>query len=138
MRPIYETDQDRANEQSVGKYIESVWDCTFVKSDYLTFYDGYLNDPKGLVRAYVEIKTRSNASTKYPTYMLSAAKWQQAVSWSEKTNKPFLLFVKFTDGVFGVKLKKKYKIELGGRHDRGDSADVEKCVFIPMEDFRKI
>jgi hypothetical protein len=70
--------------------------------------------------------------------MMSANKWKKAIQWSEQTKVPFFLLVKFTDGVYGVKLKKNYKIELGGRYDRGDSADVEKCVFIPMEEFKKI
>jgi hypothetical protein len=138
MRPIYETDADRTNQQSVGDYVESVWNCKFVKSDYLDFYDGQINYPDGRVGAYVEIKTRKNASNRYPTYMMSANKWKKAIQWAEQTKVPFFLFVKFTDGVYGVKLKKNYKIELGGRYDRGDSADVEKCVFIPMEEFKKI
>jgi hypothetical protein len=35
-------------------------------------------------------------------------------------------------------MKDNYEIKQGGRYDRGDSMDVEDCIYIPMSDFRKM
>lgn len=137
MRKIYETDLDRQHQSEVGEYLERAWNCTFRASKALANVDGALfcGDE---IQAVVEIKNRRNDSTKYPTYMLSAYKWRCALEISKEYGVPFMLVVKFTDGVFAAKLKDDYPIKTGGRYDRGDAMDVEDCIYIPMEEFKKV
>ena len=137
MRPIYETTQDRVRENEVALYLETKYACRYTQAPKLSPYDGSLSYPDGRLAALVEIKTRRNAKDKYPTYMLSAAKWRSGLSVSADLGVPFLLFVRFTDGLFTTKLKESYPVQRGGRWDRGDTKDVEDCVFIPMVDFRE-
>ena len=138
MRPIYETAQDRAREQEVHTYIMDTLDCDFVQTGSLGNVDGFICYKDGRPAAAVEIKTRKNASDKYPTYMLSANKWRNGLVIAEQYNIPFVLIVRFTDGIFAVSLGKSYKPTQGGRYDRGDAKDIEECIYIPMEKFHKI
>ena len=137
MRKIYETDADRARQQRVSAHLENAWSCKFRKSKSLSCIDGGLfNDDK--LKAIVEVKTRRNTSDKYPTYMLSARKWREALELSKRYDVPFLLVVEFTNGVYATKVKENYQIDKGGRVDRGDALDIEDCIFIPMQDFKRV
>jgi hypothetical protein len=138
MRKIYETETDRQNESKVAKYLETAWNCTFKKSVELSSIDGAVFGPDDKLAALIEIKKRFNSSTRYPTLLLSANKWRSALRLSEESGVPFMLVVEFTDGVFVTKIKKEYPIQKGGRYDRGDSMDLEDCVYIPMSDFKRV
>ena len=138
MRPLYETDFDRARESNVLEYIQSKIDCRVTKAPPKANFDAFLVGPDNLATAMVEIKTRNNASTKYPTYMISASKCTKCNELAESYKVPFVLVVRFTDGVFATTVKGKYLVEMGGRYDRNDPRDREPCVFIPMNKFHKI
>lgn len=138
MRKIYETETDRQKEFQVRQYLATAWDCDYEESPELSFVDCKLTNPDGSIAALVEIKTRTNASTKYPTYMLSAHKWRNALHMANEYRVPFMLVVQFTDGIYAAKIRNDYEIAKGGRTDRNDLMDIEDCVFIPMSDFRKV
>ena len=139
MRKIYETQDDRVRQDEVRQYLEGIWNCVYVQAPTLSHIDGMLyNQDQTTLQALVEIKTRRNASNKYPTYMLSANKWRAVVELSKYHSVPFLLIVKFTDGMYAAKLKDDYPVHQGGRYDRGDAMDVENCIYIPMKEFKKI
>ena len=138
MRPIYETAQDRQREDGVREYISNNYACTYIKSDRLATVDGYLYNPDQDLIAVVEIKCRNNAHNKYPTYMISAVKWRNGLQLAKDRGVIFLLVVSFIDGVYATKVKDFYEIKQGGRYDRGDSKDIENCVYIPMSDFREM
>lgn len=138
MRPIYETPQDRENEASVRDRICELYNCKCRQSVELSSVDGMLVDKDDNGVAIIEIKTRRNAHDKYPTYMLSANKWRSGMKIAEHYRLPFLLFVKFTDGIFYTKLKKHYETARGGRTDRLDPYDQEECIYIDMNNFRRM
>eukprot|EP00919_Chromeraceae_sp_WS-2016_P060823 GHVR01144332.1.p2 GENE.GHVR01144332.1~~GHVR01144332.1.p2 ORF type:complete len:139 (-),score=5.76 GHVR01144332.1:6-422(-) len=138
MRPLYETDSDRARESDVFEYIKSKIDCDVVKAPENAHFDGFLVGPNNLPMAMVEVKNRNNASTKYPTYMLSANKCRKCKELSDSSGVPFVLVVRFTDGVFALTVKGEYPVEMGGRYDRNDPRDKEPCMFIPMDKFHKV
>jgi hypothetical protein len=138
MRPIYETDQDRGREREVHSYLESKLDCVFKVADRLSNVDGFLCSVDGEMVAAVEIKTRRNPKAKYPTYMLSAAKWRNGLETGKIYGVPFVLIVKFTDGIYAVALSDRYKTSHGGRYDRGDARDAEECIYIPIDKFHEV
>ena len=138
MRPLYETDADRSRERSVVDYLTEKHPAyTYKKTpdlhcaDWLMFRNG---ERYGLV----EIKTRTNEYRRYPTYMLSARKWLSMLSESKKYDVRPYLIVKFTDGHYVTMLKEEYPVQVGGRTDRNDLRDKEKCIFIPIEEFKPI
>jgi|TARA_R110001606_G_scaffold799_3_gene3126 hypothetical protein len=137
MRPIYENEYDRSNEGYIKNYIESKSEFTYEKSEPFSSIDGLLFQAGEHV-GNVEIKTRTNASDKYPTYMISATKVGSILRMSKENKVIPLLIVRFTDGVFVVVLEDKYEKRIGGRHDRNDSHDTETCMYIPMTEFVQI
>jgi len=137
VRKIYETEEDRKNQEEVLKHVQNAWNCQYVKTAHLSSVDGFLC-ANNQILALVEVKTRKNASDKYPTYMLSANKWRKALELSDQHKVPFMLVVKFTNGVYAAKLKREYPTHHGGRYDRNDAMDVEECVYIPMKEFRQV
>lgn len=138
MRKIYETELDRQKEAKVRQHLATAWNCDYKESPELSSVDCKLLNPDGSVAALVEIKTRTNASTKYPTYMLSAHKWRNALHMANEYRVPFMLVVQFTDGIYAAKIRTDYQIAKGGRTDRNDAMDIEDCIYIPMSDFRKV
>lgn len=81
------------------------------------------------VLALVEVKTRTNALGAYATYMISAHKIEFGLRWERTFGIPFLLVVEFTDGIYWVKVSEiPFKVEMGGRRDRGDKDDTEIVV----------
>ena len=138
MRPQYETAFDRARESDVFEYIKSKIECDVVKAPPQSNFDGFLVDPDAQPVAMVEVKNRNNSSTKYPTYMISAAKCHKCIELSKTYRVPFVLVVRFTDCVFALTVKGEYPVEMGGRYDRNDPHDKEPCVFIPMNKFHKV
>jgi hypothetical protein len=138
MRPIYETASDRQREDEVRQYLVETYKSKYVKSGSLAIVDGYLYYPDDKLAAVVEIKCRNNAHDKYPTYMISATKWRNARMLASDHGVTFLLVVRFTDGIYAVKGNTEYPTAKGGRYDRGDAKDVEECMYIPLEKFKKI
>ena len=137
MRPVYESEFDRSNERYIKDYLESNGKYTYEKSEPFAPIDGLLlRDGKHI--ANVEVKTRTNAKDKYPTYMISANKVGNILRVSRESKVIPLLIVKFTDGVFAVVLKDGYELRQGGRQDRGDSYDMETCIYIPITEFVQI
>ena len=137
MRPIYETKQDKYNEVVVAQYITEKRGGTYVPSEGLAPFDGVLLS-RGQPKALVEIKVRTTASNTYATYMISAVKVDVIIATAKEQKLIPLLVVKFTDGIFITKLVEDFKRSLGGRYDRGDTRDVEECMYIPMSKFRKL
>ena len=138
MRPIYETANDRQREDEVRQYLVEKYKCNYKKTAVLSGVDGYLYYPDDRLAAVVEIKCRNNAHDKYPTYMISASKWRNAQVLAKDDGIPFILVVRFTDGVYAIKGNKDHPTAKGGRYDRGDAQDVEECMYIPLEQFKKI
>ena len=137
MRPIYETEQDKRNEIVVAKYITEKYGGTYVPSEGLAPFDGTLLT-YGCPRALVEIKVRTNTSSTYATYMIGATKVDAIITTAKEQGLIPFLIVKFTDGIFITKLADNFKRGLGGRYDRGDTKDIEECMYIPMNKFKKL
>jgi hypothetical protein len=136
-RPFYEAPEHVSEELKVAAYVCNVFSCSYEQYPPLHPLNGKLVQD-GITKVVAEIKIRNNASTKYPTLMMSSDKWKRGLDWAFIENKPFMLFVKFTDGIFMTKVKNKYDEAIGGRTDRNDPNDVERCVYIPISSFKKI
>lgn len=138
MRPLYETEEDRAKEQSVLEYISETYSCGYQSTPHLSCVDAFLTGSDGELLAAIEIKTRKNIKDKYPTYMLSARKWRSGLELANQYKIPLILAVKFTDGLYYTQLTENVAFGVGGRYDRNDSMDIEQCVYIPMEKFKPL
>jgi hypothetical protein len=137
MRPHYETEENRESEQLVKKIIELKWKCELEKLPDNQFID-FRAHRDGVVCAFVEVKERMNSITKYPTYMISAAKYDNGMKVSQQFAVPFLIAVCWDEGIYyhTVCANDSFERRNGGRMDRNDELDVEMCVFIPTSSFK--
>jgi hypothetical protein len=141
MRPTYETAADRQNEKRVAQKAAATWgECWAVKLPKQYRADFAFVDSKEAVLAWCEVKCRTNPHDRYPTYMLSLAKWMEAERMAESSGLPFYLLVEFTDGVYYLRVKKidGLTVKMGGRTDRGDAQDVEPTIHIPIKHFKPL
>lgn len=137
MRPLYETANDLSNEKDVCNHITSKWKLTASKLPIAYQLDYWL-EGQGK-RAVAEIKCRKNEKDRFPTYMLSVHKWFEGVRYADM-GIPFLLFVRFTDGIWYYLYSSTTSVDyaMGGRSIDRDGQDKEPCVYIPLKDFKKL
>ena len=138
MRPRYESSFDLSNEKEVSNQLSVNWNCSFHKLP-ISYYVDWMLIKNNKSVAFAELKTRKNLRQQYPTLLLSLAKWIHGNDLSKATSLPFLIIVKWTDGLFWIDSKNaKVNFGIGGRTDRNDSQDIEPVVFIDVNNFKKV
>ena len=80
----------------------------------------------------IELKSRRNTYSKYPTTMISKSK----IDYMLKSGKNSYCLFNFTDGLYQVKINKDiinlFSLDKGGRRDRGRE-EINDYYFIPIE-----
>lgn len=137
MRTVYETEEDKSNEASVREYVAARMELLAKETDALEDVDAHFFKYNSRV-AIVEIKCRTNASTTYKTYLISHSKLARGWMLSQIHHCAFYLIVKFTDKIMMTQIRQRYETIIGGRTDRGDAKDMEKCALIPMAEFWEV
>ncbi|WYV99632.1 hypothetical protein Kassivere_00123 [Pseudomonas phage vB_PpuM-Kassivere] len=137
-RPTYEKQNDLDNESKVVERIEKWASCKLTKTGKFAHWD--FEAYRGIMQvAAIEFKCRTNPRLKYPTYMISARKWEHLHAYSRRTKKPAILVVQWTDFLgYVVVGNPPVQISTGGRVDRGDTQDIESVVLIDTHHFRRI
>ena len=142
MRPVYETEKDRKMEQAIINELSDAWKIFYQKLPIKHRLDFALLDDKKIVTAWAEVKRRDNDSTTYDTYMLSLDKYMSGMKLFKLTGLPFYMVVKFSDGLYYCEVSllsyAQLNISFGGRTDRGDSQDVEPCIYFDSNLFKKV
>ena len=142
MRPVYETEKDRKMEQAIINELSDAWKIFYQKLPIKHRLDFALLDDKKAVIAWAEVKRRDNDSTTYDTYMLSLDKYMSGMQLFKLTGLPFYMVVKFSDGLYYCEVSllsyAQLNISFGGRTDRGDSQDVEPCIYFDSNLFKKV
>ena len=142
MRPVYETEKDRKMEQAIINELSDAWKIFYQKLPIKHRLDFALLDDKKGVIAWAEVKRRDNDSTTYDTYMLSLDKYMSGMKLFKLTGLPFYMVVKFSDGLYYCEVSllsyAQLNISFGGRTDRGDSQDVEPCIYFDSNLFKKV
>ena len=137
MRPIYESAADRDNERSVIDAIAERWKCDAWKLP-LAYRMDYALARGTSIKAFAEVKCRSNERGAYDDYMLSLAKLAHARRLAEISLLPVYLVVRWSDGVGFCDLSAIiYRVEAGGRTDRNDPQDMEPVAMISVDQFKQ-
>ena len=135
MRPLYETQSDRDNEQNVASVIEREFDCQLTKMPIKMALD-YMATRNGSAVAFVEVKRRKTPMRQYPTYMLSLHKVMMANALSMATRLPCFLAVQWSDAVGICRLPApKMDIRMGGTTRRNDAQDIEPVAYFDVDGF---
>jgi hypothetical protein len=137
-RPYYENKDDLHNERNIVEKLSIRWGCYAIKLPLRYGFDfGLLRN--GRMMAAVEIKKRDVTSTTYPDIILSLAKAECGERFRKWGIIPMFV-VEFQDGIYKhrISLNHQYKIDMGGRQDRGDWQDMEPVIHIPMKLFKRV
>ena len=141
MRQAYETTKDQELEKNVITYACKIWNCEAVKTPKFYPLDWTLQQNRQ-IKGFVEVKYRKKS---YPTYLLSAHKWQAAINLSEMLNIPAILLICWPDEngnriVIYTQMKRgtHSSIVHGGRNDRNDDQDTEPMVEINLDNFKRL
>ena len=138
--PFFETSQNRRDEQEIASTLEKAWHVRLAKLPDRYYQIDRAALWKDRILAWVEIKCRSVKRKTYPTYMIDYKKWVAGVNLHDETGLPFLLAIRFTDGiwVYSYDPKTHAKLRWGGRTDRGVSYDVKPMIHLPLWEFKKL
>ena len=140
MRPRYESAKDRQNEAIPANVLRAMGYDVHKLPDHYRIDYAVMRD--GRCVAFAEIKTRTNESAAYDTYMISLSKLVAAQSLSDFTGLTVSLIVQWTDRIGITRLCPDGVITpdvfWGGRKDRGDDQDQETVIHIPIERFKPL
>jgi hypothetical protein len=115
-RPIYESDEDRANEIDVIERICGNRGLTYKKLPMRDFVDfGVMKN--GKLVSLVEVRHRNIPSDKYPTVICNLAKVVHARHYERETGVPAYFFVQWTDRLAYVSFSEDFTVAFGGRGD---------------------
>lgn len=136
---IYQTPADLRRQDEVARACAEAWACEVERLGELGCIDVAFRRA-GALSAYAEIKCRTNAHDRYPDYLIDAAKVERGRWIAGYDGVPYLVIVRFTDGIWYARIRESdpLRIAAGGRVDRGDPMDIDRCAFIPMGAFRKL
>lgn len=147
MRPDYETRQDFDRESRVAdwfvqKMIHDGWfRDTAVAKPLKKHYclDRAIVDGDEIL-AFCEVKVRTNRQFNYSTYLISLEKMRNMRLMARDTGVPSYLVIRWTDAIGYFEVNEQtdftdFSLRLGGRTDRGDGADVEPVLHIPVGKF---
>jgi hypothetical protein len=142
VRPIYETTKDLSNESDVANMLSRRWDCNFVKLPIRYHLDFVLTRGDKAV-AYAELKTRNYSMAdidKMGGYLMSIGKWSAAKQLSQASLLPFILIVRTLDGLYRSSFTEFIPddVLVRGRTDRNDWQDIEPCVLLNTQRFKRI
>lgn len=137
VRPRYERPEDVANEYTASAKFSALFpgaEVTRLSDDGHGFT---VLSKDGAAKVVIEIKTRRNASTAYPTFMISKSKYDALHKLQNRGLKAGIL-VQWTDRLGFVGVPTEHRTGVGGRYDRGDPRDVETVVYIDTNKFETV
>ena len=140
MRPIYETEHDRENEQTVFKWVGDEYGCTLLKvKGYHCCDSKIVRD--GVQIGWAEVKRRHIDHNTYKWFKISDSKWKNLLQLAEADLLPVFLFILFDDGLFQVPvIRQMYtKVVMGGRtKNPRDDQDIEPMRIFHVDNFIKV
>lgn len=133
-RPRNESAADLERENAAKLVIERAWRVTGVKLSETLYGVDWAFGRGGHLQAWGEFKARKQ---RYPTLLLSYAKWSKGMELWRWSGAPFVLFIEWPDGLWYVRNPKPTRIEFGG-NSRGQNGDIEPVVHIPVDAFVRL
>lgn len=146
-RTIYETEEDLANEREIRLELEKKWNCKGKKLPKKSIVD-FAMFREGEIVSFIEIKDRSKNQKRqsidhkkgHPSLLISALKLREGKYIIDHYKKPFLLVVRFIEGIYYIKYEgsldlTRYTMKVLGRKDRKDPEDIEPVFLIPKREF---
>jgi len=135
--PDYESDKDRFAEKKFADLILQRSGAELIKLPKYYIVD-FAVKKKGKIIGFAEYKRRYVNSDKYPTIILAITKWMKLCDYSQHGGAWF--WIEYDDCVKWIEADTSLDLDIlwSGRIDRGDEADEEPCVHIPIEMLKRL
>jgi hypothetical protein len=135
---MYETPETIKKERDIADILEKSWGCKLYKMHFKLSVDFAICTD--CIKGWVEVKTRTISSKHNDKYMISLHKIKSCRDLAKETKLPFILVVKFTDGIYYYKDNgEDHLLKIGGRViTQRDAQDIEPCYYIDMNLFKKL
>lgn len=132
--PIFQTREDRINEDAVARTLEKHFGCEIRSFGALAVLDRYAVRGDRLV-GVLEIKARGHATNAYPTVYLSVRKWFALIMAPVGLGVPGIFVVRFTDQIRWIRANDvdgtKHLI-VGTRRIAKSPSDKEPMIKVPV------
>lgn len=125
---------DHANESAVVAQVERAWEVKCHRFAPYSVLDRWC-ERDGLMAAVIETKTRTHATTTYPTVFLNLRKWFALREANRWLNLPAVFVVGFTDKAMWVNVNETCDcaVTIGGcAYPVKAESDVEPIVEVPI------
>jgi hypothetical protein len=132
--PIYAVDYDKQHEVELARMLEGKWNCEVRRFGRLCSLDFYILRDGRLV-GVAELKSRTHATTTYPTVYLNLRKWLALSLAAMGLGCPALFVVRFTDGVRYINVNDidARQVSFGGcRQVVKSHTDREPVIEVPV------
>jgi hypothetical protein len=144
-RPFYETESDRIAEKAIADRIAAKYGWTVVQLKPACHVDFALMNGDQ-IKGFMEIKNRKydyEAMRRMGGLMLSAVKFSGLINWRDTYYMGIVVGLNLTDGLFTFTTLPNepvahFKMKFMGRIDRNDDQDMEPCILIPIEKFKRL
>ena len=140
-RPVYETAEDQARQRNAIDYLAKATATLPTEMERLAGWD-YEMVRGQRVLALVEVKCRNYSRNTFQTYMVSENKVLHLREMAIGRGIAGGLLVSWRDAVGWLRVDvlnpATWRVDIGGRFDRGDPMDVERVVHFRICDFRFI
>ena len=138
--PLYETAEDRLQEDSVSDQLKASWGLDIWSFPPCATTGDLLLGKDGMLRAICEVKRRYNSINKYETYIVSRSKLERVAAMAAALNTKGLLVVQFDDVLVWHDAMGALTCDTrwGGRYDREDPNDLELMVHIRIDKLKLV
>jgi hypothetical protein len=141
MREIFETEEDRENEEKIITAASELWNCQFVKLNPAQYVVDYATHEHGGVTGFVEVKRRHMKWEGLDSAWISYSKWIAGTKLVESTPElRFSIIWAFDDTEVFFKWNgmMQFPVEIKGRNKPRDEFDTEPMVLVPRNWIRTL
>lgn len=140
-RPIYESEEDRVNEQALADYLAERHDLLMYKMPIKLHLD-YFATRGGRGVGFFEMRRRKVNMHQYDTMMLGMHKIQSAHNLTAATGLPCFFVVQWNDakGICRIPPEEHVSVrwDWGGHNNRNDPQDMEPVAYWDISAFKEL
>jgi len=137
-RPVYEQERDIANATRAIQVCNIALQARAVPLPRMHAADFSMYRGQNHLW-FIEVKCRNVPHDRFPSVLLFENKWKALRALAAEHLRAVGLWVQWSDDIYGLArldiLPDLKPLEVNGRKDRGDPADIQPCIFIDLKHF---
>lgn len=136
-RPKTELPSDRRNQDKAAAILGRVWQCDVTNLSPELYRADWAFSRKKVITAFGEYKRRDFTFGKYPSILISAAKYWHLLDLTIKSGLPSYLVVGCDNGIYYHEVEgfTHRELHIGG-NERRAAYDISPVIYIPNAEFK--